>query len=163
MGQPKTNSSIYSLGKDAGPAYWFFNSLLIVKASASQTGNAFALIDNQAAVGMESPYHVHHAEDEAFQVTEGELEFHSEGKRFVRGAGAFVFLPRDIPHGFRVVGTKTARFLILLTPGGFDGFVREAGEPAPSLTLPTPSAPDMDKLMPLVAKYRLELFGPLPK
>ena len=73
-----------------------------------------------------------------------------------------MFLPRDIPHGFRVVGTSSARFLVLTTPGGFEGFVMEGGEPAPTLTLPTPSAPDMDKLIALAAKYRIEILGPLP-
>ena len=103
------------------------------------------------------------AEEESFYILEGELEFHSEGRRFVRGPGAYVFLPRDIPHGFRVVGDSTARFLILTTPGGFEGFVTEMGEPAADLRLPEPSAPNMEKLGAIAAKYRIEILGPLPE
>jgi quercetin dioxygenase-like cupin family protein len=110
--------AIVALGKEEGSAVWFLNTLAIVKAGSSQTGGAFGLIEQLAPVGSGSPYHVHRAEEESFYIMEGELEFFSEGRRFVRGPGAYVFLPRDIPHGFRVVGTAPARFLILVTRGG---------------------------------------------
>jgi quercetin dioxygenase-like cupin family protein len=155
--------SIYALGKDEGQAVWFLNTLTFVKATANQTGNAFGLIEQVAPVGPASPYHVHRAEDETFYVLEGELEFISGERRLTGGPGAYVFLPRDIPHGFRVVGTSPARFLVLATPGGFEAFVIEMGQPASALTLPPPSAPNMDKLIALAAKHRIEILGPLPE
>lgn len=112
--------SIYALGKDEGRAVWFLNQLAIVKATAKQTGNAFGLIEMLTPVGSGSPYHVHRAEEESFYVLDGQLEFISGERRFSRGPGGFVFLPRDIPHGFRVVGKSPARFLVLTTPGGFE-------------------------------------------
>jgi quercetin dioxygenase-like cupin family protein len=157
------DSRISALAKDDGQAVWFLNQLVVIKAGAKQTGNAFGLVEVVAPVGPASPYHVHRAEDEAFYVLEGQLEFISGDGRFTGGPGSYVFLPRDIPHGFRVVGTSPARFLILVTPGGFEGFVLEMGEPAASLTLPAPSAPDMNKLTALAAKYRIEILGPLPE
>jgi hypothetical protein len=36
------------------------------------------------------------------------------------------------------------------------------GDPATSLTLPQPAAPDMAKLARLAAKYNMEVLGPLP-
>jgi quercetin dioxygenase-like cupin family protein len=154
---------IHTLGKEEGPAVWFLNTLVLVKATADQTGGRFGLIENIAPVGAGSPYHVHRAEDETFYILDGELEFISEGRRFVHGAGGYVFLPRDIPHGFRVVGESIARFLILVTPGGFERFVSEAGEPAAELRLPEPSRPDLQKLVAVAAKYRIEILGPLPQ
>jgi quercetin dioxygenase-like cupin family protein len=154
--------SIYTLGRNEGPALWFLNTLTLVKATAKQTGNAFGLIEHLAPVGAGSPYHVHRAEDETFYVLDGELQFISGEQRFTGGPGSFVFLPRNIPHGFRVVGASPARMLILVTPGGFEQFVMEMSEPASTLTLPTPSAPDMEKLMILAGKYRIEILGPLP-
>ncbi len=154
--------TICALGKEEGPAVWFLNTLSLIKATASQTGGAFGLIEQLAPVGAGSPYHVHRAEDETFYILNGELEFISEGRRFVKGPGAYVFLPRNIPHGFRVVGASPSQFLILTTPGGFEGFVTEMGEPASDLTLPEPSAPKMEKLVALAAKYQLEILGPLP-
>jgi quercetin dioxygenase-like cupin family protein len=155
--------SIYALGHDEGPAIWFFNQLVVVKATAKQTGNAFGLIEQLAPVGPGSPYHVHRAEDESFYVLEGQLEFISGERRLTGGPGSYVFLPRDIPHGFRVVGTSPARFLVLTTPGGFEGFVMEVGQPAASLTLPAPMEPDMDKLVAIAARYQIEILGPLPE
>jgi quercetin dioxygenase-like cupin family protein len=155
--------NIYALGKEDGPAVWFLNTLTIVKATASQTSGAFGLIEQLAPVGAGSPYHVHRAEDESFYILEGELEFISGDRRFSGGPGEYVFLPRDIPHGFRVIGASTARFLILIAPGGFEGFATEMGEPASELRLPEPSAPNMEKLAALAAKYRLEILGPLPE
>src|SRR5262245_4608794 len=108
---------IYALGKDEGQAVWSLTTLTLVKATAKQTANAFGLIEQFAPVVLASPYHVHRSEDETFYVLEGQLEFISGERRLTSGPGAYVFLPRDIPHGFRVVGTTPARFLILITPG----------------------------------------------
>jgi quercetin dioxygenase-like cupin family protein len=153
---------IYALGTDEGQAIWFMNQLVVIRANGKHTGNAFSLVESVTPVGGGSPYHVHRADDETFYVLEGQLEFISGERRFTGGPGTSVFLPRDIPHGFRVVGTSPARFLVFSNPASFDGFVTEAGVPAKSLTLPTPSAPDMGKLIPLAAKYRIEVLGPLP-
>ena len=155
--------SVYELGKDEGPALWFLNTLTFVKATGKQTGNAFGLIEQLAPVGPASPYHVHRAEDESFYVLEGQLEFLSGERRFTGGPGSYVFLPRDIPHGFRVVGTSPARYLVLSTPAGFERFMMEAGRPASTLTLPEPSLPDMEKLAAIAAKYQIEILGPLPE
>lgn len=155
--------SLYALGAEEGAALWFLNTLTVVKATRAQTGGAFGLIEQLAPVGAGSPYHVHRAEEESFYILEGQLEFHSQGRRFVKGPRGYVFLPRDVPHGFRVVGASVARFLVLTTPGGFEGFVTEAGEPASELRLPEPSAPNMEKLAAVAAKYRIEILGPLPE
>jgi quercetin dioxygenase-like cupin family protein len=154
---------IHSLAKEEGPAYWFLNQLAIIKASGKQTANAFSLLEMVAPVGRGSPYHIHHADDETFYVLEGQIEFISGERRMIGGPGTSVFLPRNIPHGFRVLGTTPARFLVFNAPAGFNEFVMEAGEPAKSLTLPTPSAPDMGMLMSLTAKHKLEILGPLPE
>lgn len=154
---------LYAHGRNEGPAYWFLGSLVIVKATSRQTGNAFGLLEFLAPVGPGSPYHVHHGEEEVFYVLEGQLEFVSGERRISGGPGSYVFLPRDVPHGFRVTGSSPARFLILTTPGGFEEFVREVGEPAPSLVLPPPSPPDIERLVAIAAKYRIEILGPLPE
>ena len=153
---------IEALGKEKGPAIWFLNQLVIIKASGKQTGNAFCLVEMVTPVGGGAPYHVHRADDETFYVLEGQLEFISGERRFTGGPGTSVFLPRNIPHGFRVVGTSPARFLVFSAPAGFDEFVTEAGVPATSLTLPAPSDPDMAKLKSLAAKHQIETLGPLP-
>jgi quercetin dioxygenase-like cupin family protein len=157
------NLSIYSVAKNEGPAVWFNNQLAIVKASGKQTGNRFCLVELLAPVGPGAPYHLHRLEDETFYILDGHMEFITGGQRIKAGPGSCTFLPRGIPHGFRVLGPTPARVLVLTAPAGFDSFVVEAGEPAKTLTLPEPKAPDMAKLMKLAAKYQIEIVGPLPE
>jgi mannose-6-phosphate isomerase-like protein (cupin superfamily) len=153
----------WALAKDDGTAVWFLGTLAIVKATAETTRGAYGLIDSVIPAGFQSPYHVHHAEDESFLILEGEVTFICDGKKLEAGPGAYVFGPREIPHGFRVEGTAPARMLFLTTPGGnFERFIIEMGEPATSMTLPPPSLPDMEKLMRLAAKYKIDILGPLP-
>lgn len=157
------DSKILTLAQDEGPAYWFLNQLAIIKVAASQTANAFCLVEMVSPVGTGSPLHVHRNEDETFFVLDGQLEFISGAERIHCGLGSSIFLPRDIPHGFRVVGDSPAKYLVFATPGGFDRFVMEAGQPATSMTLPVPTSLDLDKLVALAAKFRIEILGPLPE
>jgi quercetin dioxygenase-like cupin family protein len=109
--------------------------------------------------GFASPYHTHHLEDEAFYVLEGEIAFVCDGQWIQAGPGAYVFGPREIPHGFKVAGAAPARMLLLCAPAGFERFVLEMGE---DLTSP-PAPPDMSKLTTLAAKYKIDILGPLPE
>jgi quercetin dioxygenase-like cupin family protein len=145
------------------PPIWFLGLPTIMRATGETTNGAFGLIEHLTMPpGFASPYHLHHLEDEAFYVLEGHVSFVCDGKWFRADAGAYVFGPREIPHGFRIQGTTPARMLLLCSPSGFEKFVLEMSEPAPDLTLPPP-APDMAKLMALAGKYRIDILGPLPE
>ncbi len=146
-----------------GAAYWFLNSLNIVMATSESTGGAFSLVHHTAPPGHATPYHLHHIEDEAFFVLDGEFTFICEGKKTVLGPGGYVFLPRNIPHGIRCTGTSASTMLILAMPGtGFVGMMIEMAEPAKQRVLPAPSVPDMNKLAMLCAKNKIDILGPLP-
>jgi quercetin dioxygenase-like cupin family protein len=152
------------LSREDEPAYWFLNALCTVKATTTSTGGAFSMVHQIAPPGHASPYHLHHAEDEAFYVLDGEYTFFCDGKKTVLGPGGYIFLPRGIPHGIRSDGQKPATMLILATPGtGFVGMMEEMSEPATEHILPVPTAPDMEKLTRLCAKYGIDILGPLPE
>ncbi len=72
------------------------------------------------------PLHVHHGEDEVIHVIEGVADFWLDGQITRLVAGQAAFLPRDVPHTFRVVGDRPGRFLGVVTPGGFEGFFAAA-------------------------------------
>jgi quercetin dioxygenase-like cupin family protein len=146
-----------------GPAYWFLNSLNVVMATSESTGGAFSLVHHTAPPGHATPYHLHHVEDEAFFVLDGEFTFIGEGKKTVLGAGGYIFLPRNIPHGIRCTSSAPSTMLILAMPGtGFVGMMIEMAEPAEQRVLPIPTAPDIEKLTMLCAKYKIDVLGPLP-
>ena len=152
-----------SLSNNEGPAYWFLNNLEIVKATSESTGGAFALIHETTPPGHATPYHLHHIEDEAFYVLDGEFTFICDGQKTVLGPGGYIFLPRNIPHGVRCTGSAPSTMLILATPGsGFVGMMTEMAEPATQRILPVAAAPDIEKLKRLCAKYEIDILGPLP-
>jgi quercetin dioxygenase-like cupin family protein len=138
------------------PPIYFLGLPTILRATGQTTNGAFGLVEQVLPPGFASPYHTHHLEDEAFYVLEGEIAFLCGDTWTIGRPGTYVFGPRDIAHGFKVLGDAPARFLLLCAPGGFAQFVVEMSEPAPA-------PPDMAKLMALAAKYSIDIHGPLPE
>ena len=73
--------------RDDSP-FRFLGLPTIVRATAQTTNGAFGLIENWMPPGFASPYHIHHLEDEAFYVLEGEIAFVCGGKWMAAGPGA---------------------------------------------------------------------------
>lgn len=125
---------------------------------------AFSLTHILSPPGHSTPLHLHHHEDEVFWVLDGEHGFYCEGKTTVLGPGGYMFLPRGIRHGNRVVGDRPATMLVLAMPGtGFVGMMQEVGQPAKARVLPEPAAPDVERLTGIAEKYGIEILGPLPE
>lgn len=150
----------YILKTEEGGAIWYVNNRATIKATAADTGGAFSLVDMQVAIGHGPPLHIHHTEDEAFWVLEGHLTVRCGEETFSAGPGSFVYTPRGTPHTFRLEGETPARLLVLLIPGGGEGFFIEAGRPAEGPGLPVPRPPDVAYLASVAAKYHLEFVGP---
>ena len=148
-----------SLGGE-GEVTWFQPSRMTIKATAEDTGGAYGLIESHVRAGSSPPLHVHHREDEAFYVLEGQVRFHCGGEEIVAGAGSFVFLPREVPHTFIVEGDQDARMLTLLSPGGGERFFVEAGRPPEGPGLPPPGPLDVAKLNEIAGSFGSEFVGP---
>ena len=141
-------------------AFRFLGLPTQVRASAQTTNGAFGLAEHwEMPPGFASPYHTHHREDESFYILQGQIAFVIDGKWQRVGPGGFVFGPREIPHGFKVVGDEPAQMLLQATPGGFEQFVIELGQP---LTDPI-APPDIPKLIEAAARYGIDILGPLPE
>jgi quercetin dioxygenase-like cupin family protein len=152
-----------TIDASGGDAFWFLNNLDVIKATTASTGGAFSLIYQLTPPGHATPYHLHHEEDEAFYVLDGEFTFICDGKKSVVGPGGYIFLPRKIPHGIRCTSGTPATMLILAMPGhGFVGMMTEMAEPATERVLPAPAAPDIARLTALCEKYKIDILGPLP-
>ena len=140
-------------------AFRFLGIPTVMRATTETTNGAFGLLEHwEMPVGFASPYHTHHREDESFYVLEGAVALICGGKWLRAGPGAFVYGPREIAHGFRVIGSSPARTLVMCTPAGFEGFILEQAAPFAE----PPSPPDMAKLMTLAEKYGIDIHGPLP-
>jgi mannose-6-phosphate isomerase-like protein (cupin superfamily) len=148
------------LAPGEGDAIWFLRNRMTIKATADQTGGAFGLVESFIAPGFSPPLHVHHREDEAFYVLEGELTMRCGDRTFRAERGAFVFLPRDVPHSFVVEGDQPARMLTLLTPGGGEGVFIEGGRAPEHDGLPPAAPPDIEALKRVSEQFGSEIVGP---
>lgn len=142
-------------------ALWFFGTLVLVKASAEQTGGQFCLVEQWGRRGMATPLHRQPSDHETFVVLEGQLRFHlGDGDAIEAGPGTTVHVPAGAPHAFAVV-SETARFFDLTTPN-HEAFFRAAGEPATERALPPDAPPDMAKVGAAAERFGVEILGPPP-
>jgi quercetin dioxygenase-like cupin family protein len=150
-----------ALSAGEGEALWFLGQLVTIKSSSESTAGRVGVTETLAPRGSGSPLHVHHNEDEWFYVIEGELTFWVGGQVITAPAGSFVYGPREVPHTF-IVSSEQARFLLVVEPAGFEGFVRALGQPAQELVIPSPATepPDVAAMAALAAEYGIEILGP---
>ena len=92
------------------------------KASGASTNGSLTLIESRTTGG--APLHIHTREDEYFYVLEGILAVRLGDKTFEAGPRSFVFLPRNVPHEWDVVGEE-ATLLMMTIPAGLDTFLDE--------------------------------------
>jgi quercetin dioxygenase-like cupin family protein len=142
-----------------GEARWWFGMLAEVKATAADTGGQFTIVEVTCPPGYEAPLHVHHREDEAFWILEGDATVQVGDRRIEASAGDYAFGPRDVPHRY-TVGEAACRMLFICTPGGFEDLVRDMSEPAASRTLPPApeGEPDMERMQAIANKHGCELL-----
>jgi len=138
---------------------WFLGTLLRMVADGSDTNGQLVVMEQHAAKGFSPPLHVHHREDTALMVLDGTLTVRVDGVDRQITNGGFAWLPRDLPHTFRV-DSDLARFLEFATPAGIEGFHIAASDPAQRNELPAPTAPDVMKLVNAIAPYGADIIGP---
>jgi quercetin dioxygenase-like cupin family protein len=140
-------------------AFWWQGSLMTIKARSEETGGALGLVEGSFYGGFGPPLHVHHREDEAFYVLEGEIRFRQGDDEFVAGPGTWVWGPRGVPHAFKVE-PGGARALVVVTPGGFERMFEEGGVSV----LESPHAPvaqyDPEAAIALAKRFDFEVVGP---
>lgn len=143
-----------------GEARWWLDCLAVIKASSADTGGQMTIIEITEGAGKEAPLHVHHREDEAFWILEGDVTFEVGDTTIEAHAGDYVFGPRDIPHRY-TVGDSGCRMLFICTPGGFENLVREMSVPAETRTLPPPvdEMPDFEWIERVAQKHGCDLLG----
>jgi uncharacterized cupin superfamily protein len=145
--------------REEGHATWFFNALMTTKAAMSETAGAYNLSEHIVTAASNPPMHVQMDEDEAFYILEGEIEFEVDGQVALATPGTFAFVARGAAHTFRVL-TDTARMLVICSgkpADNLEDFFLGMGTPATERELPTPGAPDVDKLVELCERTGIAL------
>jgi quercetin dioxygenase-like cupin family protein len=159
MSQPALDALVLPPGH--GEGLWHLDALWTLKIPAAATGGAFSVAEQLLPKGSAPPVHRHSREDEAWIVLDGEVTFFLDDEQRTVGPGTYVFGPRGRAHTHRVE-SDTARLAILLFPGTFEAFFHATGRPAPSLSLPPPEQPDLERLQAGMREHGIEFVGPPP-
>lgn len=139
---------------------WFLDTWMKVLCDAESTGGAMSIIDWRGGAGFSPPLHVHHDEDTAMLVLEGTLTVRIGDVEQVCGPGELAWLPRDVPHTFRV-DSETARYIEMITPAGFEDFHVEGSRAVTTDSfLPEPIPVDVPELVAHAAQHNCDIIGP---
>ncbi len=101
---------------------------LTFKLRGKDSNQALTVFENTVAPGEGPPLHTHANEDEAWYVLDGRLRFQIGEALHSAEAGAFVYVPRGVPHCFQNQGTAPARILVIFTPSGMEHFFARFAE-----------------------------------
>jgi quercetin dioxygenase-like cupin family protein len=95
---------------------------IVFKARAAQTAGSLTAFEAVNPPGQGPPYHVHDTLDELIYVLEGSLRVRLVDRIEDAEAGAFVFIPRGLPHTWEGYGDRAVRFLVVVAPAGLERF-----------------------------------------
>lgn len=144
-----------------GDALWVLNGLYEIKASSDETDGTLTAIQMTIPPGMGPPPHVHEGGESVF-VIEGQVRYHIGGEAFEGGPGTFFYAPPGVEENFEPVGDTPVKLLVIYTPGGMDKFFAEAGEGAQRREVPSPSEPDLERIVKVAEKHGMKMRIPAP-
>ena len=144
-----------------GEPRWYGDSLFEFLIPSEATGGALSVFRATLVAGFSPPRHVHTREDEVFLILEGDVLFDLDGERLLAGAGTSVFMPRGIPHTFRIE-SPVARLLGVIAPGAFEQLFRNLSVSALERRLPERGSVPLDVPAVIAEQTRLgtEVVGP---
>ena len=133
------------------------NFQALVLASDDQTSGEFTLLQTQSEPpDFGPPMHLHRDAAEAFYVLEGEYLMYVQDRQQLCPPGTFVYIPRAVPHTFKVASPGPGKKLNLFSPAAMVGFFEELAE-AEAAGTATPS--ELDRI---AARHHMEVLGPVP-
>lgn len=137
---------------------WLEGTTLEILLDGAATDGQLMVARNTMREGSASPVHLHHDEDEMFIVLAGTGLFWFGDEEFRVSDGGVVFLPRNVPHAYRIVSPE-ADVLTLCTPSGMESFFRSAGH-----DLSTPPPPGFEVTVDALVRAGIaggqEILGP---
>lgn len=127
---------------------------MLLRVLGRDTNGTLAVVESIDAPQAGPPPHIHHREDETFQVLAGEYEFIVAGKTISAKAGDTLFAPRGIPHTYNCVSQGGGKLSVTLTPAGFENFFAEIGAMSPQ------EQQDIPRVIETAKRYGLEFLPP---
>jgi quercetin dioxygenase-like cupin family protein len=126
---------------------------LTFKVRGEQSNGTLHAFESAPAPGEGPPLHVHADMDEVWYVLEGRFRFKLDSEVEDAPPGAFVFIPRGVPHTWQNVGDAPGRFLAIVTPAGLEQFFDRIAEVADDM-------PRLDAFRTIGRETGMDIVGP---
>jgi quercetin dioxygenase-like cupin family protein len=127
---------------------------MTIRIHGRDTGGVLSVVESHDMPGGGPPPHIHHREDETFQILEGEYEWTVSGTTFIAKKGTTIFAPRGIPVAYRYLGQTPGRLMCIIMPSGFEEFFEEIGALSPQ------QQQDIPRVMEISKKFGWEFLPP---
>jgi quercetin dioxygenase-like cupin family protein len=135
---------------------WLDGGTLAILLDSAASDGQLMIGRFDVSEGEAPPFHKHTREDEVFMLLKGSALVWVDDREFELAESGIVFLPKNIPHAYRIT-SKKADLLMINTPAGIEGMFRETGRdkstPRPPDFHVTPNAA-------ISAKYGNVIVGP---
>jgi len=100
----------------------------VLKAGSEATRGAYSVYEETFPPGHPGPaVHIHHDQEEAFYVVEGELTFVLGERLIAATEGTFVLVPAGWRHGFANRTGEVAKVINIHSPRGFETAFQQLG------------------------------------
>ena len=147
---------LHLVGPGEGSTISALGSTQTTKTDGEATGGAYSLVEEELW-GDPTPLHLHTREEEAFDALSGRLAVWVDGTEQVAESGAFLLVPRGVPHAARRLTDEPVRTLTLVSPSGLQRFFESVVREGEEELLAHP-----ERLAALAAEFGSEILGDYP-
>jgi mannose-6-phosphate isomerase-like protein (cupin superfamily) len=161
-----SNHVIKQIQPGEDKSFWVGTSLVTCKAESVIIHGYYSLLELIDQPQNGPPMHVHHRDDEAYYILEGQYEIYRANEPPTKAApGSFIYFPKGVAHTYKNVGKGPGRMLVVNTRAGLERFVEEVGQSATDTSSPPIHAgtPDFGKMIEIAQKYDIEIIGSAPR
>jgi len=150
-------SSLYlAQSQDHQQLEWLDGGTLTMLLDGAATDGQLMMGRFQVARGEAPPFHTHMNEDEVFMLIEGTALLWFGEEEHELAQGGVVYLPRGVPHSYRITSAR-ADLLMINTPAGIEGMFRATGR---DLRDPRPDGYTVTPDPRIAAEYGSVIVGP---
>ncbi|MCU1685237.1 MAG: cupin 2 protein [Amycolatopsis sp.] len=137
---------------------WLDGGVLGMLLDGAATDGQLTVGRFDVSEGEAPPFHLHTREDEVFLLLKGSALVWSGEEEHELKEGGIVYLPRNVPHAYRIT-SKKADLLMICTPAGIEGMFRYAGR---DLATPRPDGFEIlpERLAEASDKFGQVIMGP---
>lgn len=124
--ETQQNSAVTIVPPGQGAVLSDRGAQVVVKASSQDTLVAFTMLEYTLPPGPSAPpLHLHRLTYEVLHVLQGELTLRMGAQTQTVSAGSLAFVPLGVAHAFSNPSDAPVRFLCIMAPGGYEGYLQE--------------------------------------